>query len=258
MELQRLLLPNVGPYRVETRRAEGAPWMLLAEAFDESLARDEATGPPEPPEVGALVRLLDPLGTLVGLWVGTGGSLADPGPPPSSLGRHGADWLAAWEGGDEAGHVLLSAAGEVDPARLALVACDAALAVARHLLPSSDALGRALVEARRALDAEGAPAAAPPARGHKKSTTTVACNAAHNAAHEALDAHRASQRGDPLGAQGHAVRALHNAARARGGPLGPDHATVRRYLLPHVRRHLPLAIVLLARAGQPTPRGLVL
>lgn len=257
MELLRLLLPNVAPYRVEIRRAAGAPWAPFAQAMDEAMARDEAAGPPEPPEVGALLRLLDPLGETVCLWVGAAEGFVDPGPPPPTLGRYGADWVAAWEGGREAGHVLLAAAEGVDPFRLALAACDAALAVAGHLLPTSLELRGSLVAARRELDPEGVPAA-PPARGDKKATTARACNAAHNAAYNALDAHRDALRGDGAAAQGYAVRALHNAAQARGARLGPDHATVRRRLLPRVLAHLPLAVVLLARAGQPTPRGLPL
>ena len=139
------------------RHAEGGAWTTVGRGRAGTL-REDVQAPLFAHRPGDLVALLAHHGTVSAMWVATGErGLVAAGRVPSSLGPHGMDWLAAWEGEGAQGPAMLAACKGVPRALLVLAACDCV----DLALPIMDALdgepASALSVARAWARGEGRP-----------------------------------------------------------------------------------------------------
>ena len=271
----RALRPNPSaPWRVEYRHAEGGYWTLLADPAREAAARDEVLAVGGALGHGDMVRLRASKGDIRGFWVVTAHGLVDAGKVPSKLGRHGWDWETAWEGRQAEADALLRQASAVHDKRRLLAACDCAETALRFVPPGEVRPRDAIETARRwvrreASLAEVRRAAIAAASAAVDTGDDDAAEAASRAAASAADA-VASRAPAPVAAGASSSAAAAAAARAseEAADRAPPEANAdviawvahrdarqqaRRALSSIVRRQVPLSVVLLARAGEPTP-----
>lgn len=257
------------PWRVEYRHAEGGQWTLLANSAREAGARAEVLAVGGALGHGDMVRMRASKGDVRGFWVVTVHGLVDAGKAPSELGRHGWDWETAWEGRQAEADALLRRASAVHDKRRVLAACDCA-ETALAQVPAGEYRPRQAIDAARrwahgearasdvsvARDAVYAYANALRDNGNLNAISNAAY-AASNAAAAALTRSAPSAAAAARAAAGSNAAA---AARARDAAFytKDDVAVAVRALSPLVRRWIPLPIVLLARAGEPTPPSLLL
>lgn len=247
------------PWTLSQRHAEGGDWWVVEEAMERGLLADWIAGPPVRPDYGDLVRLVDPAGAVRGFWVQGREALRRADPVPDRLGGPSLDWEGAWERPEAEGDDLLKAARGVDRRRLALAACaciEAALAVGL----SEDTTPPRVVEAIRAwvrgeasdeVVISAGEAADEEARLSAYASLAAAATAAADAACYPVWDNRGTTPADDAG-----WAAINAAAAMSAGRSVEGAALARRQLSPLVRRWIPLSIVLLGRAGEPTPLGL--
>lgn len=250
-----------GPPRwtLALRHAEGGAWETVDSAERAAVLRDAVLAPAFECREGDVVELRAPAGGRQGAWVWAGEGLVDAGRPDRRrLGAHGWDWFAAWEHPARDPFEMALLARSVDRGRLALAGCDGAAPLVRRAR-SVRAEAGALLAAVRAYVA-GAPGA------------REAVLAAFEAARKA-QATGASLRGYAVAAALAAARCLGDAddppesclvgvvnnVRAAVGPDwggGVERGHADGLLADAIRRHVPVPVLLLARAGRPTPPSL--
>lgn len=269
-----------GRWRLEWRHAEGGAWAIVGEAVDEAGARDELAS--SRGAYGDVFRLLTPTGTTRRVWVVGRQGPIDAGtvPRPTAwngpgLGRK--DWVFAWEAPRRSASAMVQAIEGVDRRRLVRVGCDCGDAVL-DLLPPGEDLPRRMVALARAWTRDEAT---------EEAVRRLAARCLD------LSVRDLSTGGSLMGSIAHVAwmvgsavsplregRPLTEPARTRYAPTAAEgvlnavnglrckwRPTTRtsaaeeeataaqsdRDQAAFVRRHVPLSVALLARAGEPTP-----
>lgn len=269
--------PPGGAWRAERRLAESPHWQPASAPAEEDVVRDDIAAPIVPYALGELVRLVDPDGLTRAFWVATTRGLADAGVAPRTLGPRdprdsGADWEAAWEGDAVDPEAMVRASGAVDRGRLALVACAAVDLAAEPCAEAHPDAARRAVAAAATVRRVAETGAWPPTGRDVRALEAAAADMRALAAEEFPESE-----GDEVprclaeaagfavqvlymvaSPESHAANALLEASLALPSAQRPTDRVRLRPFGPIVRRWIPLAVMLLARAGEPTPPGLQL
>lgn len=257
------------PWVFERRHVEGGPWHVVDRIGSREGGADWVLSPTVAFDHGDLVRQLSPSREVTGFWVQTLSGLWSAGPVYPRLGDHGGDWEAAWEGPGAKADGLLRASERVDRRRLVLTAADCAETALRYLPKGEMRPGRTLEIARSWARGKASPgevavaslssyaaasdsASVPGASSAIRDSYARAAAAAANAA-DAVTLPAATAATDAA-----IMAAAAAAAAAAAGDGAPytaylDNTATLRTLSPLVRRWIPLPVLLLARAGEPTP-----